>query len=55
MRKDKAAAVVTIHRAGAMTKRGRKAIAKWLRNHAEWLEQYGDQYASRFTGRYLYR
>lgn len=52
---QKSAAIVTIRDAGRMTKKGRRAIAAWLRRHAEWLEQHGDQYSTRFTGRYLYR
>lgn len=52
--KEYSAAIVTIKDAPSMTKRGRKAIAKWLRNHAQWLEQDGDKYAKRFTGRYIY-
>lgn len=52
--KVKSAAVVTVWRADEMTKRGRKAIAKWLRRQAEMLEADGHLYAKRFTGRYLY-
>lgn len=53
--KNKAAAIVTIHRAGEMTAKGRRDIAKWLRRHAELLLEHGAQYSARFTGRYLYR
>jgi FixJ family two-component response regulator len=52
---EKSAATVTIHRANDMTKKGRKAVAAWLRRQAEFLEQHGDQLAQRFTARYLYR
>lgn len=55
MRKDKAAAIVTVHRAPAMTRRGRKAIAAWLRRQAFLLEQHGELLANRFTARYRYR
>ena len=48
------AAVVTIRNAPRMTKKGRKAIANWLRQHARWLEKDGDKYSKRFTGRYYY-
>lgn len=51
----KSAAIVTIHGAGKMTKKGRKSIAAWLRKHAEMLEKEGEHYSEgRFTGRYLY-
>ena len=53
--KENSAAVVTIKDAPSMSKRGRKAIAQWLRKHADWLEQDGDKYSTRFTGRYIYR
>lgn len=46
MKRDKAAAVVTIRGAGSMTVRTRKAIATWLRKRADDLEA---------TGRYLAR
>ena len=55
MTAPKSAAVVTIRNAPAMTKRGRKAIAAWLRRHATFLEKHGNEYSTRFTGRYLYR
>ena len=55
MTKDKSAAIVTIKNADSMTKRGRKAIAEWLRRKAEFLEENGDQFSPRFTARYLYR
>ena len=51
---EKSAAIVTIKDAPSMTKRGRRQIAAWLRKHADWLEQDGDKYSKRFTGRYLY-
>lgn len=52
---EKSAAIVTIKRAGDMTRRGRKAIAKWLRQQADSLEEHGDEYSDRFRARYLYR
>jgi len=55
MTKQKSAAIVTIRDASLMTKRGRKAVAAWLRRHAVMLEQHGREYSTRFTGRYLYR
>ncbi len=52
---EKSAAVLTIKDAPAMTKRGRKQIADWLRKQADWLEKDGAVYADRFRARYLYR
>ena len=53
-RKQPAAAIITMHRAGEMTKRGRRDIAAWLRRHAAHLERHGGKYSRRFTGRFLY-
>jgi hypothetical protein len=54
--KHKSAAVLTIHRAPAMTPSGRKAIAVWLRRQAAMLMKHGKNYSeTRFTARYLYR
>jgi hypothetical protein len=54
--KERPVAMVTIHGPGKMTKRGRRDIATWLRNHAAWLLKRGDEYTDgRFTGRFLYR
>jgi hypothetical protein len=52
---EKSAAVVTIREANEMTAKGRRAVAKWLRMHADMLEREGNNYSRRFTGRYLYR
>ncbi|MDO8596407.1 MAG: hypothetical protein Q7R45_07270 [Sulfuricaulis sp.] len=54
-RKGKSAAILTVHGAGKMTPKGRRAIAGWLRKHAAMLVKYGNNYSRRFTGRYLYR
>jgi triphosphoribosyl-dephospho-CoA synthetase len=51
----KSAAVLTIFDAGKMTKKGRRDIAKWLRQHAEDLLSDGDNYSSLFRGRFQYR
>ena len=51
----KSAALVTIKDAPKMTRRGRLAIAKWLRRQASLLEKYGEEFAGRFTARYWYR
>ena len=53
MTTETVAAKVTIHRAGDMTEEGRKAIADWLRQMAEQLEEEGHNYAPRFNGRYI--
>lgn len=53
--KDKAAAIITVKDAPAMTKRGRKQIAQWLRRQATFVERYGSELSTRFTARYLYR
>lgn len=53
-RKNKSAAIVTIHDAPRMHRKGRKSIAAWLRRQAAFLENNADQLASRYTARYLY-
>jgi hypothetical protein len=51
----KSAAVLTIASPGEMTPAGRRAIAKWLRAHADMLIKFGDEYTTgRFIGRYMY-
>jgi hypothetical protein len=52
--KAKRAAVLTIRDADKLSKRGRKDIAAWLRNHARWLEKYGDQYGKELRAGYNY-
>jgi len=53
-KKEKSAAIVTIHYANKMTPKGRKQIAAWLRGRAALLEKHGDLMANRFTSRYIY-
>jgi len=53
-KKYKAAAVVTIRNASDMSPAGRKAIAAWLRQHANDLTKHGKDYSGGFIGRYLY-
>lgn len=53
--KEKSAAIVTVRDADKMTKVGRKKIAKWLRQQAGFIEQHGQEFAGRFTARYLYK
>jgi hypothetical protein len=55
MRKEKSAAIVTIKDAPKMSRKGRKDIASWLRRQATFLEKHADQFAGRFTARYIYR
>lgn len=56
MAKDKAAAVLTLHRPGKMTKQGRADISAWLRRQAADFLRYGEKYSeTRFVARYLYR
>jgi len=50
----KSAAVLTIKDAADMTPEGRKAIAEWLRRHAQYLVAQGKDYSPRFRARYLY-
>lgn len=49
----KAAATVTIVRAGEMTPAGRRVLAEWLRDQAAALMRNGKRYAPRYTARYL--
>ena len=48
-------AKLTIWRAGEMTRRGRREVAAWLRASAADLEEMGEQYAPRFSARYMAR
>lgn len=52
--KHETAATLTIHKAGDMTKRGRRRIAQWLRAQADLIEEQGSEYAPRFRARYMY-
>lgn len=55
-KKTKSAAKLSIRKPGAMTKKGRRDIAKWLRRQAEMFEKDGHVYTDKgwFVGRYLY-
>ena len=55
MSKPTSAAIVTIKDASKMTRRGRKAIAIWLRKTADDLVKHGNNYSKGFRARYLYR
>ena len=50
----KSAAIVTMKNAPDMTRRGRKAVANWLRQNATYVEDYGDGLGKCFVTRYLY-
>lgn len=52
---EKSAVILTVKDAQIMTPEGKKEIARWLRRQAKMLEQHGNEYATRFTARYLYR
>lgn len=49
----KAIVTVTINGANKMTPEGKKMIARWLRNTGTALVREGDEYAERFTARYI--
>jgi hypothetical protein len=51
----KAIAVVTIRNAPAMTRRGRKDVAKWMYRTATWLDEHGDDLGKSFVARYYVR
>ena len=56
MAKERSAAIVTLKQPGAMTARGRKQIAAWLRRTADDFEKLGKQYTLKdFRARYLCR
>ena len=53
----KSAAVITVKKPGAMTLRGRKSIAAWLRQQARYLERKRGMIFTEkgnFTARYIY-
>lgn len=52
--KSVSAAILTVHRAPDMTRKGRKQIAKWLRSCADHLETYGELYDRKFVARWCY-
>ena len=53
--KTKLAAILTIKAPGKMSLRGRRDIARWLRDNAVQLQGYGHRYTkSTFRARYFY-
>jgi hypothetical protein len=50
---DKAASL-TIYKANKMTKEQKKEVASWLRQEANDLVKFGNQYAKRMTARYFF-
>lgn len=53
--KEKCVAVVTIREAAKMSEESRKAIAEWLRMHADMIVEEGHNYDRVFRGHYHYR
>ena len=51
--KEYAAAVVTIRHGEKMNKAGRKRIATWLREQADFLVEHGPELAPGFRARYI--
>ena len=52
--KERTAAVLTIRAPERMTKRGRKAIAGWLKRQARHFIARGDRYAKNYKAKYIY-
>lgn len=48
------AAVITIKDASGMTVKGRQSVAKWLRNQASFLVEFGKDYTETYCSRFLY-
>ena len=57
MKKEKSAAILTVHGISEMSPKGRKEIIKWLKNQIKNIEKYHKDpgFAKRFTARYLYK
>ena len=58
-RKEKSAAVLTLHDVSRMTTAGRRSIIRWLNNQIKNIQKYHHVngkpgFAKRFTARYLY-
>jgi len=53
--KLKTAASITIYGADNMTLKGRRDVAHWMREQADFLVKYGEGYARRVQSRYLYK
>lgn len=52
--KTKSAAVLTVFDAPRFSKKGRKAIAEWLKRQAGFILNNSEQLSKRFSARYLY-
>jgi hypothetical protein len=52
--KTKTAASLVIHDAANMHRKGRKAIANWLRRQAGFLDKHADQLSKRYRASYRY-
>lgn len=55
VKSEKSAAILTIFDVAKMTPAGRKNIAKWLIQQAEFVLMDGKYFTSRYTGRYIYK
>lgn len=55
VKSEKSAAILTVFDAAKMTPAGRKNIAKWLIQQAEFVLMDGKYFTRRYTGRYMYR
>lgn len=53
-KKEKSAAVITIFDPADLSTKGRKDIARWMREQATFLEKYNKEMASRYRARYIY-
>lgn len=51
---DKTAASFFVYDADKMTDEGRRHIATWLRQQANFLVKHGHDYAPKFRARYMY-
>jgi hypothetical protein len=49
--KDRTVAVLTLRGAGALSAQGRRDLARWLRNQANDLLDFGHEYAGIFRAR----
>lgn len=51
---ERSAAVLTIKDADKMTPKGRKEVAAWIRQRADFLEKHGANLGPRFRTRYVF-
>lgn len=53
-KKEKAAAIITIFDPANLSPKGKRAIVKWIREQATFIEKYNKEMGPRFRARYLY-